>query len=159
MRWAVRTSLRGLSAPCATADSLRNIPICQCTLRDITQARESLGGEDSNLRPLGYRRSDRLLRKYSSLKGLRRLGNLKISHSVLCATAGYRLSAGNSGHKFPTPKNRTVRPYVSKILMGVRLLVGARGFEPPTSRSQTERTTRLCYAPKFANECSIGRAF
>src|SRR2546421_8846618 len=27
------------------------------------------------------------------------------------------------------------------------LLVGARGFEPPTSRSQTERTTRLCYAP------------
>ena len=27
-------------------------------------------------------------------------------------------------------------------------LVGARGFEPPTSRSQTERTTRLCYAPK-----------
>src|SRR3989442_1215005 len=26
-------------------------------------------------------------------------------------------------------------------------LVGARGFEPPTSRSQTERTTRLCYAP------------
>src|SRR5215213_7870621 len=32
-----------------------------------------------------------------------------------------------------------------KLLM---LLVGARGFEPPTSRSQTERTTRLCYAPK-----------
>ena len=28
------------------------------------------------------------------------------------------------------------------------LMVGARGFEPPTSRSQTERTTRLCYAPK-----------
>ncbi len=28
-------------------------------------------------------------------------------------------------------------------------LVGARGFEPPTSRSQTERTTRLCYAPNF----------
>ncbi len=31
----------------------------------------------------------------------------------------------------------------------LRLLVGARGFEPPTSRSQTERTTRLCYAPKL----------
>src|ERR1043165_60261 len=30
----------------------------------------------------------------------------------------------------------------------VNFLVGARGFEPPTSRSQTERTTRLCYAPK-----------
>ena len=33
------------------------------------------------------------------------------------------------------------------------VMVGARGFEPPTSRSQTERTTRLCYAPKreFSN--------
>src|SRR5713226_6264257 len=29
-------------------------------------------------------------------------------------------------------------------------LVGARGFEPPTSRSQTERTTRLCYAPYWS---------
>ena len=28
-----------------------------------------------------------------------------------------------------------------------KIVVGARGFEPPTSRSQTERTTRLCYAP------------
>jgi hypothetical protein len=28
-------------------------------------------------------------------------------------------------------------------------VVGARGFEPPTSRSQTERTTRLCYAPSL----------
>jgi hypothetical protein len=27
-------------------------------------------------------------------------------------------------------------------------LVGARGFEPPTSRSQTERSTRLSYAPR-----------
>ena len=34
------------------------------------------------------------------------------------------------------------------------VLVGARGFEPPTSRSQTERTTRLCYAPSCsANAC------
>ena len=35
----------------------------------------------------------------------------------------------------------------------LKILVGARGFEPPTSRSQTERTTRLCYAPKtnFSN--------
>ena len=32
----------------------------------------------------------------------------------------------------------------------LNLLVGARGFEPPTSRSQTERTTRLCYAPKLS---------
>jgi hypothetical protein len=100
-------------------------------------------------RPLGCRPSDRSLRKYFSLQGLRRLGSLKVSHSVPCATVRYMLRAGNSGHKFPTPKNRTVRPYVSKILMGVSLLVGARGFEPPTSRSQTERTTRLCYAPKI----------
>src|ERR1043165_5790750 len=42
-----------------------------------------------------------------------------------------------------------------KLLM---LLVGARGFEPPTSRSQTERTTRLCYAPKVdAHSKSRGR--
>src|SRR5205807_2000620 len=34
-------------------------------------------------------------------------------------------------------------------------LVGARGFEPPTSRSQTERTTRLCYAPIHSCEAYI----
>ena len=38
------------------------------------------------------------------------------------------------------------------------LLVGARGFEPPTSRSQTERTTRLCYAPNFPTENAKGLA-
>jgi hypothetical protein len=27
------------------------------------------------------------------------------------------------------------------------MLVGARGFEPPTSRSRTERSTRLSHAP------------
>ena len=32
-------------------------------------------------------------------------------------------------------------------------VVGARGFEPPTSRSQTERTTRLCYAPRIVIQC------
>jgi hypothetical protein len=26
-------------------------------------------------------------------------------------------------------------------------MVGARGFEPPTSRSRTERSTRLSHAP------------
>jgi hypothetical protein len=35
------------------------------------------------------------------------------------------------------------------------LMVGARGFEPPTSRSQTERTTRLCYAPN----CEVFKAY
>ncbi len=39
------------------------------------------------------------------------------------------------------------------------LLVGARGFEPPTSRSQTERTTRLCYAPKGGILIQEGRIY
>ena len=39
-------------------------------------------------------------------------------------------------------------------------LVGARGFEPPTSRSQTERTTRLCYAPNVEfSRLTAGAAF
>ena len=29
----------------------------------------------------------------------------------------------------------------------VKKMVGARGFEPPTSRSRTERSTRLSHAP------------
>ena len=29
----------------------------------------------------------------------------------------------------------------------LKILVGARGFEPPTSRSRTERSTRLSHAP------------
>src|ERR1700761_6395097 len=32
---------------------------------------------------------------------------------------------------------------------GPRWMVGARGFEPPTSRSRTVRATRLRYAPWF----------
>src|SRR5882672_4719156 len=39
-----------------------------------------------------------------------------------------------------------------------KLLVGARGFEPPTSRSQTERTTRLCYAPSHTSFKRIRQA-
>ncbi len=39
------------------------------------------------------------------------------------------------------------RPPVLAAVSYLICLVGARGFEPPTSRSQTERTTRLCYAP------------
>src|SRR6266511_3960374 len=35
-------------------------------------------------------------------------------------------------------------------------LVGARGFEPPTSRSRTERSTRLSHAP--TSEWIIGKA-
>ena len=40
----------------------------------------------------------------------------------------------------------TAKPSKCEFFRG---MVGARGFEPPTSRSQTERTTRLCYAPSF----------
>ena len=49
----------------------------------------------------------------------------------------------NFGHISHT--NRTAASAGSRKLL--ILMVGARGFEPPTSRSQTERTTRLCYAP------------
>ncbi len=35
------------------------------------------------------------------------------------------------------------------------VLIGVEGFEPPASRSQTERTTRLCYAPKSFNIRSL----
>src|SRR5882672_1396680 len=36
------------------------------------------------------------------------------------------------------------------------IVVGARGFEPPTSRSRTERSTRLSHAP--TSEWIIGNA-
>ena len=35
-------------------------------------------------------------------------------------------------------------------------MVGARGFEPPTSRSRTERSTRLSHAP--TSKAIIGKA-
>src|SRR5437879_5210465 len=35
-----------------------------------------------------------------------------------------------------------------------RRVVGARGFEPPTSRSRTVRATRLRYAPHRPNHCT-----
>ena len=34
-------------------------------------------------------------------------------------------------------------------LLRVQILVGARGFEPPTSRSRTVRAAKLRYAPYF----------
>jgi hypothetical protein len=34
-------------------------------------------------------------------------------------------------------------------------LVGVEGFEPSTSRTQTERTTRLCYTPKIGGTAWI----
>ena len=54
--------------------------------------------------------------------------------------------------------NRTAASVGSRKLL--ILMVGARGFEPPTSRSQTERTTRLCYAPKLLFPLNaVGSAF
>lgn len=35
------------------------------------------------------------------------------------------------------------------IELEVHTLVGATGFEPATSRTLSERTTKLCYAPKL----------
>ena len=40
---------------------------------------------------------------------------------------------------------RTAATVGSRKLL--KLVVGARGFEPPTSRSRTERSTRLSHAP------------
>lgn len=37
--------------------------------------------------------------------------------------------------------------------------VGARGFEPPTSWSQTTRSTKLSYAPKCSGIFNTGGAF
>src|SRR5205809_6324543 len=39
---------------------------------------------------------------------------------------------------------------------GGRSLVGARGFEPPPSRSRTVRATRLRYAPTRPPYCTAG---
>jgi hypothetical protein len=40
-----------------------------------------------------------------------------------------------------------LRRYKSGSMNSEGLLVGARGFEPPTSRSRTVRATKLRYAP------------
>jgi hypothetical protein len=42
---------------------------------------------------------------------------------------------------------RFLRHYKSGSMNSEGLLVGARGFEPPTSRSRTVRATKLRYAP------------
>ena len=54
-------------------------------------------------------------------------------------------SAGRSSKIENDPAKMATVPAVEN--QSQLCLVGARGFEPPTSRSQTERTTRLCYAP------------
>jgi hypothetical protein len=76
----------------------------------------------------------------SSFKGLRR--NLTISHSVPSATVRYTSRAVISGHKLATWKTGVVTSRFFKFLMGLRFQVGARGFEPPTSRSQTTSSAK-----------------
>ena len=65
-----------------------------------------------------------------------------ISHSVPCATVFYPLRCEYSGHKLSTRKNRIFRECLPKSLMELEFLVGARGFEPPTSRSQTKGSAK-----------------
>ena len=62
-----------------------------------------------------------------------------------------RSAAPFTTHLLPDPPKAhppgTRRGAVGKALRGLRV-VGARGFEPPTFRSRTERATRLRHAPK-----------
>src|SRR5260221_11701083 len=51
-----------------------------------------------------------------------------------------RLSYGQSASKLP------------KTAKNAKTLVGARGFEPPTSCSQSKRATRLRHAPKIGGK-------
>src|SRR5436305_14415396 len=43
--------------------------------------------------------------------------------------------------------------FFKEVFGGVKRKVGARGFEPPTFRSRTERATRLRYAPINQTTC------
>src|SRR6266542_280958 len=70
----------------------------------------------------------------------RRPTSEKCAFSEFCPQIGHiRDTAANTGSR--------------KLLI---LMVGARGFEPPTSRSRTERSTRLSHAP--TSEWIIGKA-
>src|SRR5580692_11742140 len=60
----------------------------------------------------------------------------------LLGTTHSRVSRTQKAHPPPTRRGA-----VGKALRGLRV-VGARGFEPPTFRSRTERATRLRHAPK-----------
>ena len=40
----------------------------------------------------------------------------------------------------------------------MKVVVGARGFEPPAFRSRTERATRLRHAPNDVFDLEAGRA-
>ncbi|BDU77769.1 hypothetical protein METESE_27270 [Mesoterricola sediminis] len=89
------------------------------------------GREDSNLAqgPRRWLRTPIRLRRTASHAGVRSLGYLR-------AIADRRLESR------PFRRNDKGEAAPPRIL-----LVGARGFEPPTSRSRTERSTRLSHAP------------
>ncbi len=56
----------------------------------------------------------------------------------------------------PILQNTRYRPRISPFYTAGRgMLVGARGFEPPTSCSQSKRATGLRYAPKSADSTHI----
>ena len=48
---------------------------------------------------------------------------------------------------YPTSENRANRSRLPVVFVGWANMVGARGFEPPTTRSRTVCSTRLSYAP------------
>ena len=54
---------------------------------------------------------------------------------------------------------RAVREQAQKSMQKPQNLVGARGFEPPTSCSQSKRATRLRHAPKKAANDTLSAPF
>src|SRR6185369_6973979 len=58
----------------------------------------------------------------------------------------------NFVHKLATRRKKSVNAHDFKWLVRCELLVGARGFEPPTSRSRTVRSTRLSHAPTSVDD-------
>src|SRR5215217_8828927 len=63
----------------------------------------------------------------------------------------------NVVHKLATQRLQPINAHDGKYLMGCELLVGARGFEPPTSRSRTVRSTRLSHAPTGMDDREANR--
>jgi hypothetical protein len=59
--------------------------------------------------------------------------------------SGCRRRARKGGHRAAAENRR--KQGVTPVSPGTRKVVGATGFEPATSRSQSERSTRLSHAP------------
>src|SRR3989442_7409708 len=65
----------------------------------------------------------------------------------LAAQGSKARSSNNAWHKSATTKKQAAHAGGRKYLMTWDLMVGASGFDPPTSRSRTVRSTRLSHAP------------